>query len=169
MIKAADRTGRSKTTKNPVPLSGYGYTLYLTVEARAEDGKLALSLSWEDEGEQHSQTIPIVRRESNLIQGSFVYYFLCPFGYKAKKLFYIGGRWRSRRSFHHRYSEQNLSRQQRERSRYSRKEPYRKNGKEYYRRKLTPYGKRCKRYEANLERGLRAFYALAGMDYKTNK
>ena len=28
-----------------------------------------------------------------------------------------------------------------------REEPYRKHGKEYYRGKLTPYGKRCIRYE----------------------
>ena len=159
LIRAAERTGESYSLKEPVELCGLDYSLYLTPEIRIDEGRLlSLTLRWEDEGEQHSQTIPIVRRESNLIRGSYVYYFLCPFGYKAKKLFYIGSSFRSRRAFAHRYRQQTLSRQRREVARGSGEEPFRRYGKEYYRGRLTPYGKRCKRYEKNAER---AFYALA--------
>lgn len=164
LIRAAERTGRAYGFKEPVELSGWDYSLYLTPEIRIdEDRLLSLTLRWEDEGEQHSQTIPIVRRESNLIRGSFVYYFLCPFGYKAKKLFYIGSSFRSRRAFPHRYRQQTLSRQRREVARGNGEEPFRRYGKEYYRGKITPYGKRCKRFLENEERSLQAFYALAKM------
>lgn len=163
LIRRATETGEGVTTKNPLPLRGLDYTIHLTPEVRVADGRITLTLRWEDEGEQHSQTIPIVRRESNLIRGSFVYYFLCPFGYKAKKLFYIGSSFRSRRAFPHRYRQQTLSRQRREVARGNGEEPFRRYGKEYYRGKITPYGKRCKRFLENEERSLQAFYALAKM------
>ena len=161
MIRRAERTGEGVAIEKPIPLRGLGYIIYFKPELETSGGSLSLTLRWEDEGEQHSQTIPIVRRESNLIRGSYVYYFLCPFGYKAKKLFYIGSRFRSRRAFPHIYHEQSLSRQRRELSRGSGEEPFRRYGKEYYRGKITPYGKRCKRFLENDERSLQAFYAMA--------
>lgn len=158
MVKAAVRDGASHGT---LKIDGWGYTLSLSLDIRAADGRVALTLKWKDEGERHSQTIPIVRRESNLIRGSYVYYFLCPFGYKAKQLFYIGGSFRSRRSFPHLYRLQTLSRQRREIAKGSGEQPYKRYGKEYYKGKITPYGKRCKRYEENEERALLAFYSQA--------
>lgn len=162
LIRAAERTGRAYGLKEPVELSGWDYSLFLTPEIRInEDGLLALTLRWEDEGEQHSQTIPIEREESHLIKGSFVYFFLCPFGYKSKKLFYIGSSFRSRRAFPHRYRQQTLSRQMREAERGRGEEPFRRYGKEYYRGKITPYGRRCKRFLEDEERRQQAFCALA--------
>lgn len=161
MIRRAERTGEGITTKEQIPLRGLDYTIYFKPEVKTSGGSLSLTLRWEDEGEQHSQTIPIVREESHLISGSFVYFFLCPFGYKAKKLFYIGSSFRSRRAFSHRYYRQNLSRQRREVSKGSGDSPYRRYGKEYYKGRITPYGKRCKRFLENEERSLQAFYALA--------
>ena len=144
LIKAAEQTGQPYGLKEPVSLSGWDYTLFVAPEIWIDEDRLiTLLLKWEDEGEQHSQTIPILREESHLISGSFVYYFLCG-GYKAKKLFYIGGQFRSRKSFPHRYPGQNLSRRSRE-TRY-RQNPERKYGKQRYRGRLTPYGLRLQRY-----------------------
>lgn len=146
LIKRAQSTGKSVTTKEAIPLNGLDYTLYFVPKVTAgADGEITLYLSWEDDGEQHRQQITILQEESNLVAGSFVYYFLCPHGYKCKKLFYIGNRFRSRRSFRHSYGRQRQSHHQRAISPYP--EPYRDYGKRYYRGELTPYGKRCLRYE----------------------
>ena len=161
LIKRAVETGKGITTKEPIPLNGLDYTLYFVPEVQAgANGEITLSLQWEDEGETYRQQIPILREESNLVSGSFVYYFLCPYGYKSKKLFYIGCKFRSRRSFRHGYSSQNQSHHQRDIN--STPEPYRRYGKQYYRDKLTPYGKRCKRFEEKEERQFEAIMTFIG-------
>lgn len=163
LIKRAVETGEGITTKEPLPLKGLGYTLYFSPEVRINsDGELTLSLKWEDGGETYRQKIPIIREESNLVSGTFVYFFLCPFGYKSKKLFYVGGGFRSRRSFRHRYRAQLKSRWGRESDYFCEEPPNRRYGKEYYRGKLTPYGKRCKRYEERQEKGLKALEKFLG-------
>ena len=160
MIKAAERTGKAYGTTKPIELEGWGYTLNLFPEVWPGTEELTLILRWEDEGESHTQTVRILRRESNLISGSYVYYFRCPFGYKAKNLYYIHSGFRSRRAFPHRYRLQDMSKQRREIAMGSVEKPYRKYGKEYYRGKLTPYGRRCLRYERNAERSFMACYAV---------
>lgn len=166
LIKKSVATGQGITTTKPVPIKGLGYTLYLTpVVITDEYGRIVLTLKWEDDGEELDQQIIILQEESNLVSGSPVYYFLS-YGnrgrneYKCRKLFYIGSRWRDRRSFRHKYSSQNKSHQQRNFNDLP--EPYRKYGKESYRGKLTPYGKRCIRYEGKEDRELEALEKFLG-------
>ena len=93
LIERAIETGKEITTKKAISLNGYDYTLYFTPAVRTDpDGQISLTLKWRDEGESYTQTITIVQEESNLISGSFVYYFLCPYGYKSRQLFYIANR-----------------------------------------------------------------------------
>lgn len=96
------------------------------------------------EGEKIKQTIKIVEEDSNLRNGSKVYYFLCG-GYKSRTLYSDGTGFYSRRSFKHSYHRQRIGHKNRLIS--PKTEPYRKNGKELYRGQLTPYGKRVQKYE----------------------
>jgi len=160
LIKRAIETGEEVTTKKPLPLKGLDYTItFFPVVAIGIDGRITLTIEWRDEGQLYKQRIPILQENSNLISGSFVYYFLCPYGYKSRQLFYIANRWRSRRSFRHSYSNQNQSHLQR--SFNHSPEPYRRYGKERYRGELTPYGKRCLRFEEKEERTEEAFLERA--------
>ena len=160
LIKKAVETGEEITTQDPVPLNGLDYTLYFIPKVKTDaDGQITLYLRWLDGGEIYRQRIPIIREESNLIPGTFVYFFLSPSGHKSKKLFYICNLFRSRRSFVHIYFEQKRSRLQRQTEQLSRDEPYRRYGKTLYRGKLTPYGKRCARYEKQQEDGLEFLYS----------
>lgn len=147
LIKRTIKTGQRTTTEEPLPFIGVGYTLFVTpAVTKNVDGLLTLTLEWEDRGETYKQEIPILQEESNLIPDTYIYYFLCPYGgYKSRKLYYIANRFRSRRSFRNRYSSQSRSHRQRVFTHLH--EPYRKYGKEKYRGKLTPYGRRCLRYE----------------------
>lgn len=150
LIRQADSTGRTTTTEQPQRLRGNGYALYyLPRVSKGADGRLLLSIRWVYDGEEraHVQEVPIIREESHLVPGTYVYYFTCPSGCKCKKLFHVGGRFLSRRAFPHRYYEQGRSRQQRATDSLTERQPYRNYGKEYYRGRLTPYGARCIRYE----------------------
>ena len=121
----------------------------------------AFTLKWEEEGKRYEQNIYVVGEPSNIrsLSGTFVYYFLCPrTGVKCRTLYKIHGR-----GFYSRnalpkalYPIQIESKKFRD-IRYSYKEPYRRHGKEYYRGKLTPYGKKCQRYEEAVERSEEAF------------
>lgn len=160
LIRRVAETGKAVTTREPVPLNGLDYTLYFTpVIIKRENGAINLILKWEDEGESYRQVIGILQERNNLIPNSFVYYFVCPFGYKSRKLFYIANRWRSRRSFRHSYSSQNQSRHQRTFN--HNEEPYKRYGKIEYRGELTPYGKRCLRYDQKEQRAEEAFLEYA--------
>ena len=163
MIKKAVElgVGARVATMEPLPLNGIDYTLLFSAEASTDErGRIYLYLDWEDEEETYTQKIRILKEESHLIPGSYVYFFLCPHGYKSKKLFYIANEWRSRRAFRHRYGKQNRSHLQRETDNFSQDEPYKPYGKEYYRGKLTPYGRRCLKYERNQESGLVRIFRL---------
>lgn len=160
LIKRVIDTGKAITTKDPFSLKGLDYAITFSPVVDIDiDGLITLTMEWRDEGQLYKQRIPILQEDSNLISGSFVYYFLCPYGYKSRQLFYIANRWRSRRSFRHSYNSQNKSHQQRIFN-YS-PEPYRRYGKEYYRGELTPYGKRCLRFEEKEERADEAFLGRA--------
>lgn len=171
LLRLAAKSGKAvrarPTTEQPVRVSGYDYTLSftkieLTPDADPDVWLYYLLLEWEDEGEAYRQRITIQAEESNLIKGSEVYYFLCASGNKSRTLFYIGNVWKDRRSFRHRYGSQTRSRQQRELDLWHREEPTRCNGKEYYRGKLTPYGKRLQRWNEQQERGSEALLKFIG-------
>ena len=170
MIKRAVETGEGVTTETEIPLyNRYGEDLYYRPIVTIEEGRIYLSLEWVDGGEERSQRIEILKQESNLVSGSYLYYFLCPFGYRCKQLYYIGGEFRSRRSFKYYYPSQAKSKAQRERSVLSEDEPYRRYGKTHYKGKITPYGKRCKRYEERVEKGEEAaltFIMSLGRNYR---
>lgn len=170
LIKRVIETGKEVTTKEPLSLKGLDYTItFFPVVAIDIDGLITLTIEWRDEGQLYKQRIPILQEESNLISGSFVYYFLCPYGYKSRQLFYIANRWRSRRSFRHSYNSQNQSHHQRTFNHSP--EPYRRYGKEYYRGELTPYGRRCLRFEEKEERTEEAFLERAAkilLRYRTH-
>lgn len=126
----------------------------LIVEAFFSSENMTLTLTWEDteDGEKLSQEVKVVEEESNLIPGSHIYYFRSPgtSSQKCRKLYLIGSTWRDRRTFRHHYYCQNWSRYDRDLT--AREEPYRPRGKRTYRGKLTPYGKRCQKYEEREEK-----------------
>lgn len=149
LIKAAEKWGRVYQEKYIVLSvtdsgSGSSYTLSITAEVEVTD-TILLTLRWKDEGAQQTQTIWILKEESHLISGSYVYFFFCD-GYKSKNLYYICSKWKSRRDFPHRYYDQIITRRRRQLR--PKESPYKDYGKEYYRGKITPYGKRCKKYDA---------------------
>lgn len=166
LIRKAVRDGGRVGYSAPLTLYGYNYILTLSPEVCAgEDGTITLTLIWNDGGQKYRQRIKILPDESHLIAGTYVYYFLCPFGYKSKKLFYVGGVFRSRRTFRHEYKGQNQSRRDRKIKHLTDKgDPYRDYGKPYYKGKLTPYGKRCERYEERQKESITAFFERFGID-----
>ena len=126
-----------------LPLGGLSYSFAF------DPSTMELTIEWTDEDEEtYKRKIQIVAERSNLpsLNGSVVYYFVCPrTGHKSRILYKVGSYFWSRRAFKAVYPQQMESRHSRAIS--YREEPYRKHGKEYYRGKLTPYGKRCIRYE----------------------
>ena len=170
MIRRAEATGERLRTAEPVPLRGLDYTLLLSPEIWREwKGRLTLLLRWEDDGETHEQRVPITGEGSNLVEGSLVYYFMDGRGHKCRKLWYIGGRWRSRETFRHTYGSRSLSRNQRATRGFSEDEPYKPYGKRLYRGRLTPYGKRCNKYEDRQDKALLALASFVGRLTHKNK
>ena len=153
LIRKGMEDGNTYHFKEPIELGG---TLYsISFEAQ----RMRLSIRWTDEesGEEREQIVTILKERSNLpsLSGSYVYYFVCPrTGNKARVLYRIGSHFWSRRAFKAVYPLQMESKHNRAIS--YREDPYRKNGKEYYRGKLTPYGKRCIRYEQHERQQLQA-------------
>lgn len=98
------------------------------------------------DGENKVKFVAVTKRPSNLGKGD-VYYFVCPYsGRLCRKLYTDGYLFTSRWAFNHTYSDRNLSKRNRDLFRVvdamretDREERYRK---EYYRGKLTPYGRR---------------------------
>lgn len=149
-----------------VETSDYTIT-FTTISISLKDGKIKLCFKWNfqdsNKTTSHTQNIDVIAEKSNLVASSKVYYFLCPVMHlKSRKLFCISNVWVCRRAFPHRYAHQNESHNQRL-IQYN-KEPYRKYGKTHYRGKLTPYGKRCKKYEFREE--LTAAAILYSLDNK---
>lgn len=146
LIKAA-RNGVKVTSETPLVVEGLFYKLKLEpiIEIDGQE-RITLTLKWEDDKEQLSQTITIIKEESHLVAGTYVYYFLCG-SEKCKKLFYIKNEFKSRKTFPHRYESQTQSPKQRYEARV--RYPYRRYGKTRYKNKLTPYGKRCTQFEMN--------------------
>lgn len=147
LIKTAERV---KSSCSYVERLGFPTLSVKAGVTIGEDSSLKLLLCWQG-GEQ---AIEIIRERSNLIEGAAVYYFLCPFGYKSRKLYFVGGKWRSRRSFKGYYAQQLKSRKWRELAYLSVTPPTAYGRpKEHYRGKLTPYGKRLRRYRQRQDKG----------------
>lgn len=109
-------------------------------------GECGFSFEWTEGGVLHQQHIEVRKERSNLIPGSFVYYFICPScELKCRKLYFVGVGFLSRRAIDTHYYSQNRSHYQR--TVYAREEPYRPYGKREYRGVLTPYGLKCLKYE----------------------
>lgn len=130
--------------------------VYFSIDAKQMDGETGIFYiipSWTDSetGKDLTQRIEVEQQESHLIAGAHVYYFLCPVLHRrCKKLYLIGDGFRCSRAFKHHYPQQNKSHVDRLYYEYHSPEPYRDNGKMYYRGKLTPYGKRVQKYEEKI-------------------
>lgn len=119
--------------------------------ARVDNVRKLLTLSYVYNDEHMSYNVPIVERRSNLGRG-VVRFFLCPTtNTLCRKLYLVDGRFVSRRAIHGAmYRNQTKSRRWRNiADGWMRDDfiPYRRYGKPLYRGKLTPYGKRIQRYE----------------------
>lgn len=110
------------------------------------NGVKNILLTWTDGEGRKTQYLPIVEQQSNLKAESKVYYFLRD-GRKVRKLYLYKGEFRSRYEFPNLYATQLQTKQQRERDRRNPAEP---NRKKTYRGKLTPYGKKLKKYHQNM-------------------
>ncbi len=166
LIEAVYKSGGAMAAK-PLVVKGVNYSLEIEriIGIKDKQGEVKIYLFWRDDGEKHLQEIGIVREESHLVRGSYVYYFL--YGrYKSKKLYYIGNEFKSREVFSHRYTTQNQSERQRTLHWLGVDSPYRRNGKEYYRDRLTPYGRKCERYDTNELKAYKRVYEWLGKGIK---
>lgn len=146
-IAEALRTGKAMGGKYEVNTPYFGKWEFSCVFL-PERMELGLHLI-NGEGKEIKQMVEIIEEDSNLRNGSKVYYFKCR-RYKCRTLYSDGTGFYPRQTFRHTYQRQRLS--HRDRVISPTKEPYKAYGKETYRGKLTPYGKRLRRYEEREER-----------------
>ena len=120
-------------------------------------------LRWREYGARQTQRIGVVAEHSNIpsLSGTYVFYFVCPqTGAKCRVLYKLEeGNFCGRKALKHaHYALQMESKKQRVlHYPLEEKRPHRRYGKTHYRGKLTPYGKRCRRYEEAEERQEEAF------------
>lgn len=167
LIKKGVEVGLPCEYNTPLTLGGVEYF------ASFYPKEMKLKLRWEENGKEYIQKIDIETRFSNLpsTSGAYIYYFVCPITFKRVRVLYrvdivgSGGRFVGSHSFPHLYPLQMKSKNSRET--YYGEEPYRKGGKWHYRGKLTPYAKRCIRYEEQYEKSITALFAqYCGDDIK---
>lgn len=168
LIKKGVEVGLPCEYNTPLTLGGIEYF------ASFYPKEMKLKLLWEEDGKEQTQKIQIETRKSNLspTSGADVYYFVCPTTKKLVRTLYKVdivdsgcGRFVSSHVFPHLYPLQMKSKNSRET--YYGEEPYRKGGKWHYRGKLTPYAKRCIRYEEQYEKSITALFAqYCGDDIK---
>ena len=154
LIKTAIKEGTS-TTKEPIKATGYSYTLQLQPTISIDkQGDITLTLEWEDDKEQLSQTISIKQEESFLKEDEPLYSFI-------KKKF------RSNKEFKHRYKIQGKNRELKKEIAIS-KNPHKRYGKKRYKNKLTPYGRKCLKYKlARIEYFMKLFEEISEMEKST--
>lgn len=150
ILKAALKERKSIVVDDAITLDGIHYSIGFDPQ---HDN---FTFRWEEDGEQRSQSIRVVAKQCNLLMRARLYYFVCPitsarciYLYKA-----IGGGFFSIKAMPNaRYPMQMLSpKQRRLHSPPEEEAPYKHYGKRIYRLKLTPYGRKCKRYEQAQER-----------------
>ena len=166
LIKTAIKEGTS-TTKEPIKATGYSYTLQLQPTISIDkQGDITLTLEWEDDKEQLSQTISIKQEESHLIPGAQIYYFESD-SHKCRKIYYIKKKFRSNKEFKHRYKIQGKNRELKKEIAIS-KNPHKRYGKKRYKNKLTPYGRKCLKYKlARIEYFMKLFEEISEMEKST--
>lgn len=121
------------------------------------------TIKWAEEGRRNEQKIYVVGEPSNIrsLSGTFVYYFICPrTGVKCRTLYkMMGGGFYSRKALPRAYYPIQMESKENRYIHYDKNNaPYRRYGKEYYRGRLTPYGKKCQRHEKAIERSNEEFY-----------
>ena len=159
LLRLALREKKFVNLPNAFSLGGITYTIGFDSQ-RGE-----LTLRWEEGDGHHTQRIRVEGEPSNIpsLSGSYVYYFICPrTGTKCRVLYKMAeGGFCGRKALPKAlYALQMESKS----VRYIHypldgKEPYKPYGKEYYRGKLTPYGRKCQRYEEAIERRDKAFWS----------
>lgn len=141
IITEAIRTGEARAGKSKIKSPYVGE--WETALAFFPD-KMELVALITKGGKEIKQKIEVIEEDSNLRNGSKVYYFSCR-GYKCRTLYSDGTGFYPRAAFRHIYGKQKQSRKEREIAYMA--EPFRAYGKETYRGRLTPYGKRLQRYK----------------------
>lgn len=153
LIKGAIKEGKEMCYTKPLELGEVNYIISF------EPKKMMFTIAWTEKGEKYEYKVKVLQERSNLpsLSGSMVYYFVCPrTGQKARVIYRVGNYFWSRRALRTRYYLQTQSRSSRTTS--YREDPYRKYGKEYYRGKLTPYGKRLLRYDEHEQKQVSELY-----------
>lgn len=158
LLKAATQKQRIIELNDIMELGDIVYTIGFNPQ------NMKLTLRWNEYGETYQQSIRVVAEPSNIrsLSGIYVYYFICPqTGTKCRILYKMDyGGFCGRKALQKAlYPIQMLSKK----FRYihyptEEKQPYRKYGKEYYRGKLTPYGRKCKIFERALYRQEQTLY-----------
>lgn len=157
LLKLSLQKERAYEVENAFTLGGIRYSIGF------DPKEWAFTLRWTEEGRKHNQSIGVVGEPCNIrsLSGTYVYYFVCPLtGAKCRILYKtIGGGFCSRKALKNALYPLQMDSHKFRYINYppEGKQPYRRNGKEYYRGKLTPYGKRCQRYEKAVERQEEAF------------
>lgn len=157
LLKAALQKQKPIELKDAMELGDIVYTIGF------EPMYMELTLQWEEYGVRRKQSINIIAEPSNIrsLSGVFVYYFLCPrTGTKCRILYKLeDGGFCSRKAMPNSLYPLQMGSKLLRYIHYppEGKEPYKRYGKAYYRGRLTPYGKRCQRYESALERQDEAF------------
>ncbi len=137
----------------------YSYTIWAEASGEGEERRARLThmeLQWRDfQGNACSETLPIVERRSNLGLGYF-YTLVCPFSHRPCRKFLVceDGYLVSRHDFPRFHYSKQYETKNALLSAFGYiwdKDPYRKNGKEYYRGKLTPYGRKLRKCEERQE------------------
>lgn len=126
------------------------FKIQAKVNERAEI--YCLFFRWKFEGKQREQRVWVRSRRSNLIEGAFCYYFVCPYTNRlCRKLYTDGEVLVSRYGFPHTYSERNYSHRWREEKRlldlmeFIDDDGNFKGRRERYRGKLTPFGRKLRK------------------------
>ena len=133
-----------------------------SIRATMDNARMVLSLKYMVNNEKIMQyDVAIIERAANLGKG-VVRFFLCPITHKpCRKLYLYGDRFISLRAMRGAmYRSQIKSKLDRVMpSGWASDDfiPYKRYGKMYYRGRLTPYGKRIKRYEGIVDRATERF------------
>lgn len=136
----------------------------ITYSVGFDPEKRELTLRWRERGREHRQRIGITSKPCNIrsLSEAVVYYFLCPETQTKCRVLYkmIGGGFCGRKALPKALYPLQMKSHINRYLHYppDSKEPYRRNGKEHYRGKLTPYGRRCQRWEAAKDRQDETFY-----------
>lgn len=163
IITEAIRTGEARAGKSKIKSPYVGE--WETALAFFPD-KMELVALITKEGKEIKQKIGVIEEDSNLRNGSKVYYFSCR-GYKCRTLYSDGTGFYPRAAFRHIYGKQKQSHKEREIAYMA--EPFRAYGKETYRGRLTPYGKRLQRYKEYEIRVHNSFLKFLSKYQKTGK